>query len=113
VPTRSCLPKPPRPQLTWFLVSLVFVGDGALRDGFPVAAQQGSGALAAVASFCAAVSTEIYLRCNIGSCQEILRRNGRGQLSPGFEVWRGYHQSLHSCQGGLMLNLDVAAAAFV
>jgi hypothetical protein len=42
-----------------------------------------------------------------------LRRNGRGQLSPGFEVWRGYHQSLHSCQGGLMLNLDVAAAAFV
>eukprot|EP01047_Picozoa_sp_COSAG01_P057736 COSAG01_NODE_6712_length_3532_cov_19.370146_3_plen_102_part_00 len=58
---RSCLPQPLRPQLTWFLVSLVFVGDGALRDGFPVAAQQGSGALAAVASFCAAVLTEIYL----------------------------------------------------
>eukprot|EP01047_Picozoa_sp_COSAG01_P014735 COSAG01_NODE_724_length_14056_cov_41.795443_4_plen_76_part_00 len=56
--------------------------------------------------------TEIHL-CNVCSCQEVLRRNGRGQLSPGFEVWRGYHQSMHSCQGGLMLNLDVAAAAFV
>ena len=32
---------------------------------------------AAVASFWAAVLTEIYL-CNVCSCQEILRRNGRG-----------------------------------
>jgi tRNA U38,U39,U40 pseudouridine synthase TruA len=32
---------------------------------------------AALASFSAAVLTEIYL-CNVCSCQEILRRNGRG-----------------------------------
>jgi hypothetical protein len=32
---------------------------------------------ASVASFLAAVVTEIYL-CNVCSCQEILRRNGRG-----------------------------------
>jgi hypothetical protein len=32
----------------------------------------------AVASFVAAVLTEIHL-CNVCSCQEILRRNGRGQ----------------------------------
>jgi hypothetical protein len=32
---------------------------------------------ASVASFLAAVLTEIYL-CNVCSCQEILRRNGRG-----------------------------------
>jgi hypothetical protein len=30
------------------------------------------------ASFCAAVLAEIYL-CNVCSCQETLRRNGRGQ----------------------------------
>jgi hypothetical protein len=33
---------------------------------------------AGVASFAAAVLTEIYL-CNVCSCQEMLRRNGRGQ----------------------------------
>jgi ATP-dependent RNA helicase RhlE len=33
---------------------------------------------AAVVSFLAAVLTEIYL-CNVCSCQEILRHNGRGQ----------------------------------
>jgi hypothetical protein len=33
---------------------------------------------AAVASFVAAVLTEMYL-CNVCSCQEMLRRNGRGQ----------------------------------
>jgi hypothetical protein len=32
---------------------------------------------ASVASFWAAVLTEIYL-CNVCSCQEVLRRNGRG-----------------------------------
>jgi hypothetical protein len=35
------------------------------------------GMSASVASFQAAVLTEIYL-CNVGSCQEILRRHGRG-----------------------------------
>eukprot|EP01047_Picozoa_sp_COSAG01_P071938 COSAG01_NODE_11306_length_1962_cov_1.798175_1_plen_48_part_10 len=35
------------------------------------------GGEASVASFLAAVLTEIYL-CNVCSCQEILRRNGRG-----------------------------------
>jgi hypothetical protein len=40
----------------------------------PTAAEQKRGA-AAVASFLAAVLTEIYL-CNVCSCQEILRRNG-------------------------------------
>jgi hypothetical protein len=35
---------------------------------------------AAVAFFCAAVLTEIY-PCNVCSCQEILRRNGRGQAA--------------------------------
>jgi hypothetical protein len=39
-----------------------------LRDG---------GGAASVASFLTAVFTEIYL-CNVCSCQEILRRNGRG-----------------------------------
>jgi hypothetical protein len=32
---------------------------------------------ASVASFLAAILTEMYL-CNVCSCQEILRRNGRG-----------------------------------
>jgi hypothetical protein len=36
-----------------------------------------NGGAASVASFLAAVFTEIYL-CNVCSCQEILRRNGRG-----------------------------------
>jgi hypothetical protein len=36
--------------------------------------------VAAVTSFLAAVLTEIYL-CNVCSCQEILRRNGRGQAA--------------------------------
>jgi hypothetical protein len=36
-----------------------------------------AGGAASVASFLAAVLTEIYL-CNVCSCQEILRRNGRG-----------------------------------
>jgi hypothetical protein len=40
------------------------------------AGRSSSGA-ASVASFVAAVLTEIYL-CNVCSCQEILRRNGRG-----------------------------------
>jgi hypothetical protein len=35
-----------------------------------------------VASLLAAVLTEIYL-CNVCSCQEILRRNGRGQSGAG------------------------------
>jgi hypothetical protein len=35
---------------------------------------------AAVAFFCAAVLTEIY-PCNVCSCQEILRRSGRGQAA--------------------------------
>jgi hypothetical protein len=42
-------------------------------------ARTSSGATS-VASFLAAVLTEIYL-CNACSCQEILRRNGRGQAS--------------------------------
>jgi hypothetical protein len=41
-------------------------------------ARLAEGGAAAVASFLAAVLTEIYLR-NVCSCQEILRRNGRGQ----------------------------------
>jgi hypothetical protein len=40
---------------------------------------------AAVASVLAAVLTEIYL-CNVCSCQEILRRNGRGQLLDDMQV---------------------------
>jgi hypothetical protein len=36
---------------------------------------------ASVAFFLTAVFTEIYL-CNVCSCQEILRRNGRGQCAP-------------------------------
>eukprot|EP01047_Picozoa_sp_COSAG01_P023244 COSAG01_NODE_1401_length_10450_cov_100.148198_12_plen_300_part_00 len=40
---------------------------------------------AAVASFLAAVSAEMYL-CNVCSCQEILRRNGRG----GQACWPGW-----------------------
>eukprot|EP01047_Picozoa_sp_COSAG01_P038722 COSAG01_NODE_3158_length_6489_cov_2.264945_2_plen_155_part_00 len=42
-----------------------------LRDG---------GGAASVASFLAAVLAEIHL-CNVCSCQEILRRNGRGQAA--------------------------------
>jgi hypothetical protein len=45
---------------------------------------------AAVASFLAAVLAEIYL-CNVCSCQEMLRRNGRGQrtsLSTTRSTWR-------------------------
>eukprot|EP01047_Picozoa_sp_COSAG01_P063398 COSAG01_NODE_8210_length_2874_cov_1.873514_2_plen_110_part_00 len=38
----------------------------------------GLGGAAAVASFSAAVLTEIYL-CNVCSCPKMLRRNGRGQ----------------------------------
>jgi hypothetical protein len=37
---------------------------------------------AAVASFLAAALTEIYL-CDVCSCQDILRRNGRGQTGSG------------------------------
>jgi hypothetical protein len=39
---------------------------------------QRAGAAAAASSFLAAVLTEMYL-CNVCSCHETLRRNGRGQ----------------------------------
>ena len=29
------------------------------------------------------------------------------------QVWLGYQQSLRPCQGGLMLNIDTAATAFL
>eukprot|EP01047_Picozoa_sp_COSAG01_P071277 COSAG01_NODE_11021_length_2025_cov_19.414313_4_plen_149_part_00 len=51
------------------------------------------GGVAAAASFLAAVLTEIYL-CNVCSCQQILRRNGRGQHvdrpppGAGLEQWK-------------------------
>eukprot|EP01047_Picozoa_sp_COSAG01_P037290 COSAG01_NODE_2955_length_6799_cov_5.722090_3_plen_198_part_00 len=48
------------------------------RRGSHEAAPARARGAAAVASFCAAVLTEIYL-CSVCSCQEILRRNGRGQ----------------------------------
>jgi hypothetical protein len=41
---------------------------------------------AAVASFLAAVLTDIYL-CGVCSCQEILRRNGRGQAEVTFTAY--------------------------
>eukprot|EP01049_Picozoa_sp_SAG25_P015028 SAG25_NODE_2891_length_1331_cov_0.860390_1_plen_106_part_00 len=41
----------------------------------------------AVASFVAAILTEIYL-CNVCSCQEIVRRNGRGQVLLVYEEHR-------------------------
>jgi hypothetical protein len=43
---------------------------------------------AAVASCLAAVSTEIY-QCDVCYCQEILRRNGRGQVWPGHHAFLG------------------------
>jgi hypothetical protein len=46
---------------------------------------QGLLGAASVASFQAAILTEIYL-CNVCSCQEILRRNGRGQET--LRSWR-------------------------
>jgi hypothetical protein len=45
----------------------------ALTNGVQLA----GGGAASAASFLAAVLTEIY-PCNVFSCQEILRRNGRG-----------------------------------
>ena len=50
-----------------------------LEDGQLVQRLRGA---AAVASFLAAVLTEIYLR-GVCFCQEILRRNGRGQAGAG------------------------------
>jgi hypothetical protein len=49
----------------------------ATRDLIFNALDTDGGAAAAVGSFVAAVGTESYL-CNICSCQEMLRRNGRG-----------------------------------
>jgi predicted amidohydrolase len=51
-------------------------GSGSFSCGHTEASVFSTGA-ASVASFLAAVLTEIYL-CNVCSCQEILRRNGRG-----------------------------------
>ena len=34
-------------------------------------------------------------------------------ISATVQVWLGYQQSLRSCQTGLMLNMDVAATAFI
>jgi hypothetical protein len=42
-----------------------------------------------VASFLAAVLTETYL-CHVCSCQELLRRNGRGQEAVGVQVLPAY-----------------------
>jgi acyl-CoA synthetase (AMP-forming)/AMP-acid ligase II len=52
--------------------------DGSDRRGRWRLLARGGGGAAAVASFLAAVLTEIYL-CSVCSCPEILRRNGRGQ----------------------------------
>jgi pyrroline-5-carboxylate reductase len=63
-------------------VVMVFAKPKALREALTPAMSVprqmllGFGA-AAVASFLAAVMTEIYL-CDVCSCQELLRRNGRG-----------------------------------
>jgi hypothetical protein len=43
-------------------------------------------------SFLAAVLTEIYL-CNVCSCPEILRRNGRGQVAHSL----GARMAVHAC----------------
>jgi hypothetical protein len=51
-------------------------GGRRAREAGCLAAVDGA---AAVASILAAVLTEIYL-CNVCSCQEMLRRNGRGQV---------------------------------
>jgi hypothetical protein len=56
-------------------------GQAGLPALHPTRGQQAAGA-AAVASFLAAVLTEIY-QCNVCACQEILRRNGRGQAAGG------------------------------
>ena len=34
-------------------------------------------------------------------------------LGAGYEIWHGHHQSLRSCQAGLLLNFDMTATAFV
>jgi hypothetical protein len=53
---------------------LIEPADGLRRDSGVLECEDGA---ASVASFLAAVFTEIYL-CNVCSCQEILRRHGRG-----------------------------------
>jgi hypothetical protein len=47
------------------------------RDGRAAPDPLSPGGAASVASFVTAVFTELYL-CNVCSCQEITRRNGRG-----------------------------------
>jgi hypothetical protein len=51
-----------------------------------------------VASFEAAVLTEIYL-CNVCSWQEILRRNGRGQKAVGWTPKRSLVCVMETCGG--------------
>jgi hypothetical protein len=56
-------------------------GEGRRSDQRLAVPRRDSGAhegAASVASFLAAILTEMYL-CNVCSCQEILRRNGPGQ----------------------------------
>jgi hypothetical protein len=65
------------------------------RDG-----RSGGGA-AAVASFLAAVLTGVY-RCSVCSCQEVLRRNGRG--------WSRVEQDVRGAQRA-MLDAERALAA--
>jgi hypothetical protein len=68
----------------------------------------GDGA-AAVASFLAAVLTEVYL-CSVCSCQAILRRNGRGQGVEAEEVHVSYSYASSSVglEGGGATRLQLA-----
>jgi hypothetical protein len=72
VPTTSSAVGPGSPGFRAKVGWLYRKGDAADGAGF------GGGGAAAVASFLAAVLTEIYL-CNVCSCPKLLRRNGRGQ----------------------------------
>jgi hypothetical protein len=79
------------------------VRGGAARARVVAGARAACGA-AAVASFLAAVLTEIYL-CGVCSCQEILRRNGRGQSGAdkvqAMDAWTGAAVSSGVEAGGL------------
>jgi WD40 repeat protein len=59
----------------------------------PLLAVAFSAGAVAVASFLAGVLAEIYL-CGVSSCQEILRRNGRGQTG---RSWRRQRASKRRC----------------
>jgi hypothetical protein len=65
------------PKLRVQLIARTGRAHGLVRGGLPGGGGVDDHGAASAASFSAAVSTEIY-PCNVCSCQEILRRNGRG-----------------------------------